>query len=180
MGASPGTRRRSIGAILELHRPRGPNPLEVESRRARFESPGREHSPREALPGSDPAVPWPDGAPASQNSVTSITVPVFVREALAQHKTRGSSYGEVILAFIEEYPTKGFLREMDRRPPEEPRVSWAELRRRRTYQWGLGDSAHGLSRERADEIGQSPIRSVRGVLDVHAVKGGRGRRTMWA
>jgi predicted CopG family antitoxin len=70
---------------------------------------------------------------ASQSGLTTITVPVFVRQALAKYKTRGKSYGDVILEFIEEYPTAEFLKEMDRRFREEPRISLAELRKRRAY-----------------------------------------------
>lgn len=70
---------------------------------------------------------------AAGTSVTTITVPLFVRQALAKYKTRGKSYGDVILEFIEEYPTQEFLDEMDRRFREEPRVSLSELRKRRAY-----------------------------------------------
>jgi predicted CopG family antitoxin len=69
----------------------------------------------------------------SDTSATTITVPVFVREALSKYKTRGKSYGDVILEFIEEYPTQEFLDEMDRRFREEPRISLSELRKRSAY-----------------------------------------------
>jgi predicted CopG family antitoxin len=64
---------------------------------------------------------------------TTITVPLFVRRALEKYKTRGKSYGDVILEFIEEYPTQEFLREMDQRYRNEPRVTLSELRKRRAY-----------------------------------------------
>ncbi|MCI4350858.1 MAG: hypothetical protein L3K15_05035 [Thermoplasmata archaeon] len=70
---------------------------------------------------------------ASQSGATTITVPLFVRRALEKYKTDGKSYGDVILEFIEEHPTEEFLREMDRRYREEPRVSLADLRKRRAY-----------------------------------------------
>jgi predicted CopG family antitoxin len=70
---------------------------------------------------------------ASDTSATTITVPVFVREALSKYKTPGKSYGDVILEFIEEYPTREFLDEMDRRLREEPRVSLGELRKHTAY-----------------------------------------------
>lgn len=66
-------------------------------------------------------------------SPTTITIPVFVRRALAKYKTAGKTYGDVILELIEEYPTEEFLREMDRRFREEPRVSLSELRSHRAY-----------------------------------------------
>jgi hypothetical protein len=69
----------------------------------------------------------------SDTSATTITVPVFVRQALSKYKTQGKSCGDVILEFIEEYPTKEFLDEMDRRFREEPRISLSELRKRRAY-----------------------------------------------
>jgi len=70
---------------------------------------------------------------AADTSATTITVPVFVRRALSRYKTRGKSYGDVILEFIEEYPTQEFLDEMDRRFRDEPRVSLSELRKRKAY-----------------------------------------------
>lgn len=70
---------------------------------------------------------------AADSSPTTITIPVFVRRALEKYKTHGKTYGDVILELIEEYPTKEFLREMDRRFREEPRVSLNELRKRRAY-----------------------------------------------
>ena len=70
---------------------------------------------------------------ATDTSPTTITIPVFVRRALAKYKTPGKTYGDVILELIEEYPTEAFLREMDRRYREEPRVSLSELRTRRAY-----------------------------------------------
>jgi predicted CopG family antitoxin len=69
----------------------------------------------------------------SDTSATTITVPVYVREALSKYKTPGKSYGDVILEFIEEYPTQEFLDEMDRRFREEPRISLSELRKRSAY-----------------------------------------------
>ncbi len=70
---------------------------------------------------------------ASHPAATTITVPVFVRQALAKYKTRGKSYGDVILEFIEEFPTEEFLAEMDRRFRVEARISLADLRKRRAY-----------------------------------------------
>ena len=70
---------------------------------------------------------------AADTSPTTITIPVFVRRALAKYKTPGKTYGDVILELIEEYPTEAFLQEMDRRYREEPRVSLSELRTRRAY-----------------------------------------------
>jgi hypothetical protein len=70
---------------------------------------------------------------AMDTSPTTITVPVFVRRALEKYKTRGKTYGDVILELIEEYPTEEFLKEMDRRFREEPRVSLSELRKRGAY-----------------------------------------------
>ena len=70
---------------------------------------------------------------AADTSPTTITIPVFVRRALAKYKTPGKTYGDVILELIEEYPTEAFLQEMDRRYREEPRVSQRELRTRRAY-----------------------------------------------
>ncbi len=70
---------------------------------------------------------------AADTAPTTITVPVFVRRALAKYKTPGKTYGDVILELIEEYPTEEFLQEMDRRYRQEPRVSLSELRTRRAY-----------------------------------------------
>lgn len=70
---------------------------------------------------------------AADTAPTTITVPVFVRRALAKYKTPGKTYGDVILELIEEFPTEEFLQEMDRRYREEPRVSLSELRTRRAY-----------------------------------------------
>ncbi len=70
---------------------------------------------------------------ATDTTPTTITIPVFVRRALAKYKTPGKTYGDVILELIEEYPTEAFLQEMDRRFREEPRVSLSELRKRRAY-----------------------------------------------
>jgi hypothetical protein len=63
----------------------------------------------------------------------TITVPVFVRQALARYKTRGKSNGDVILEFIEEYSIEELLKEMRLRFREEPRISLAGLRKRRAY-----------------------------------------------
>ncbi len=70
---------------------------------------------------------------AADTSPTTITIPVYVRRALAKYKTPGKTYGDVILELIEEYPTEAFLQEMDRRYREEPRLSLSELRTRRAY-----------------------------------------------
>ena len=70
---------------------------------------------------------------ATDTTPTTITIPVFVRRALAKYKTPGKTYGDVILELIEEFPTEAFLQEMDRRFREEPRVSLSELRKRRAY-----------------------------------------------
>lgn len=70
---------------------------------------------------------------ATDTSPTTITIPVFVRRALAKYKTPGKTYGDVILELIEEFPTEAFLQEMDRRYREEPRVSLSELRTRKAY-----------------------------------------------
>jgi len=65
----------------------------------------------------------------SDSAPTTITVPTFVRLALEKYKREGQSYSDVILEFIEEWPTEDFLKEMERREKEEPRLSLAELRR---------------------------------------------------
>lgn len=70
---------------------------------------------------------------AADTSPTTITIPVFVRRALAKYKTPGKTYGDVILELIEEYPTEAFRQEMDRRYRKEPRVSLSQLRTRRAY-----------------------------------------------
>ncbi len=46
---------------------------------------------------------------------TTITVPTAVRMALERYKRPGQSYADVILEFMEEFPPKDFLEEMDRR-----------------------------------------------------------------
>jgi hypothetical protein len=74
-----------------------------------------------------------DRVVTSDTSPTTITVPVFVRGALSKYKTQGKPYGDVILEFIEEYPPREFLDEMDRRFREESRISLSELRKRRAY-----------------------------------------------
>lgn len=64
------------------------------------------------------------------NTPTTITVPTHVRKTLEQYRTNGKTYGEVITDFMEEWPTEEFLREMERREQEEPRISLQEFRRR--------------------------------------------------
>lgn len=60
---------------------------------------------------------------------TTITVPTFVRTALDRYKAPGQTYADVILEFIEEWPSDDFLAEMERREREERRLTLAELRR---------------------------------------------------
>lgn len=64
---------------------------------------------------------------------TTITVPTYVRRMLDGYKRPGMSYADVLLAFIEEHPTQEFLREMERREREEPRISLQEFRRRHGF-----------------------------------------------
>ena len=52
---------------------------------------------------------------AASGRPTTITVPTAVREALQRYKKPGQSYGDILLEFMEEFPPKEFLKEMDRR-----------------------------------------------------------------
>ncbi|MCI4362912.1 MAG: hypothetical protein L3K13_01210 [Thermoplasmata archaeon] len=65
----------------------------------------------------------------SDTSPTTITVPEFVRRALKKYKTPGKTYGDVILEFIEEYPSAEFLAEMERRLREEKRYPMEQVLR---------------------------------------------------
>ena len=69
------------------------------------------------------------GAMASDAAPTTITVPTYVRRALQRYKKEGQSYSDVILEFIEEWPTEDFLKEMERRERDEPRLTLSELRK---------------------------------------------------
>ena len=66
-------------------------------------------------------------------SPTTITVPKFVRRALDAYRQGSRTYADVLLEFMEEWPSERFLREMSRRDREEPTITLAELRRRPGY-----------------------------------------------
>ncbi len=68
-------------------------------------------------------------ASRADTTPTSITVPTFVRKALAKYKQPGETYGDVILQFIEEWPSPEFLAEMARREREEPSITLRQLRK---------------------------------------------------
>jgi predicted CopG family antitoxin len=53
---------------------------------------------------------------------TTITVPTYVRRMLDRYRRGGRTYADVILEFIEEWPTQEFLAEMERRLREEPTI----------------------------------------------------------
>ena len=65
---------------------------------------------------------------APDTTPTTITVPTFVRKALDGYKQPGQTYADVLLEFMEEYPSERFLAEMERRAREEHTISLAELR----------------------------------------------------
>lgn len=82
---------------------------------------------------------------ATETTPTTITVPGFVRRALAKYRTSGKTYRDVTVALVEEYPTEPFLQEMDRRFREEPRVSLNELRKHGAYWSGVLHPVHVIS-----------------------------------
>lgn len=60
---------------------------------------------------------------------TTITIPSAVREALERYKKPGQTYGDILLEFMEEFPSNEFLVEMDRRLRREKRVPMDQVLR---------------------------------------------------
>ena len=60
---------------------------------------------------------------------TTITVPTYLRKMLDRYKEPGQTYTDVLLHFMEEVPTKKFLRELDRISRESQFIDLEELER---------------------------------------------------